>query len=322
MFVADKGWCYYNFLYSSEDEGCTVNGSGRVSEKQDADLSGEDEFEKEMDSEAIATLRLMVSPTAAAQAAKSHVTRATPLAIDKPLTAKPSRALAKARQRRGSNEQQRKTVTFAADANTEDMDNGPRAGLILLKDCISLEIKCRIVLHIVHACLSELQCRYILLLCSGQASMDHYQRGYNTITGYTLETGNLTTISIFPMLAPNGPEPMTQSEEKTQEPEYYDDIYFDSSGSEDERGESEGIRKVGKKVRKMTNEELFYDPKMDEEDEKWMKRQRMTYLSGEIFSIAFLVETNGQEYDCVCNIGYPVLHLLVTVVKFVYILLC
>ena len=69
----------------------------------------------------------------------------------------------------------------------------------------------------------------------------------------------------------------------TGQQEYYDDIYFDSSGSEDERGESEGIRKIGKKVRKMTNDELFYDPKMDEEDEKWMKRQRMTYLNGRLF---------------------------------------
>ena len=62
--------------------------------------------------------------------------------------------------------------------------------------------------------------------------------------------------------------------------EYYDDIYFDSSGSDEEGGGADGIRKVGKKVRKMTNEELFYDPKMDEEDERWMKRQRMKYLNG------------------------------------------
>lgn len=63
--------------------------------------------------------------------------------------------------------------------------------------------------------------------------------------------------------------------------EYYDDIYFDSSGSEEEGGGADGIKKVGKKVRKMTDDELFYDPKMDEEDEKWMKRQRMNYLNGQ-----------------------------------------
>lgn len=92
---------------------------------------------------------------------------------------------------------------------------------------------------------------------------------------------NLTTISIRVYTVSDGSE-VTQSEEKTTEQEYYDEIYFDSSGSEDERGENEGIRKVGKKVRKMTNDELFYDPKMDEEDEKWMKRQRMTYLNGRL----------------------------------------
>ena len=35
-----------------------------------------------------------------------------------------------------------------------------------------------------------------------------------------------------------------------------------------------------KKVRKLTNDELFYDPHMDEEDEKWVKRQRMAYHNG------------------------------------------
>lgn len=35
-----------------------------------------------------------------------------------------------------------------------------------------------------------------------------------------------------------------------------------------------------KKVRKLTNDELFYDPKMDEEDERWIKRQRMAYHNG------------------------------------------
>ena len=79
----------------------------------------------------------------------------------------------------------------------------------------------------------------------------------------------------------------------TGQQEYYDDIYFDSSGSEDERGESEGIRKIGKKVRKMTNDELFYDPKMDEEDEKWMKRQRMTYLNGRLFVFLYIHKINN-----------------------------
>ena len=66
-----------------------------------------------------------------------------------------------------------------------------------------------------------------------------------------------------------------------EEEEYYNEIYFDSSDSDDGESVAEGIKKVGKKVRKMTNDELFYDPRMDEEDEKWMKRQRTSYLNGE-----------------------------------------
>ncbi len=86
-------------------------------------------------------------------------------------------------------------------------------------------------------------------------------------------------------------------------PEYYDDVYFDSDSSEGgeadgggagldadgESSEGEGMqRKVGKKVRKLTNDELFYDPNMDEEDEKWIRRQRMAYHNGEWFLFLFV----------------------------------
>ena len=118
------------FFHSSEDEGCTVSSGTRG--KQDADLSSEDEFEKEMNSEAMATLRLMLSPTAAAQAAKGHVTRATPTttSANKPQTGKSSRALARARQRRSSAEQPKKAVRFSEDVKTDDaMDEGTSTGL-------------------------------------------------------------------------------------------------------------------------------------------------------------------------------------------------
>lgn len=106
--------------------------SGGARGKQDADLSSEDEFEKEMNSEAMATLRLMLSPTAAAQAAKGHVIRATPTtSANKPQTGKSSRALARARQRRSSAEQPKKTVRFSEDLKTDDgMEEGTSTGLI------------------------------------------------------------------------------------------------------------------------------------------------------------------------------------------------
>ena len=75
--------------------------------------------------------------------------------------------------------------------------------------------------------------------------------------------------------------------------EYYDDVYFSSSSSMGEEGvgaagEDEsrvGGRKKKKKKkakhRVLTNDELFYDPDMDEDDQKWVNRQRMAYHNGE-----------------------------------------
>ena len=46
-------------------------------------------------------------------------------------------------------------------------------------------------------------------------------------------------------------------------------------------GESRDIMKKKKtKVRKLMNDELFYDPNMDEEDERWVQRQRLAYHNG------------------------------------------
>ena len=83
------------------------------------------------------------------------------------------------------------------------------------------------------------------------------------------------------------------------QPEYYDEVYFDSDSDEDKETEvelegrqsdEEGAGVVGrirlgnctKKVRKLTNEELFYDPTMDEKDEKWINRCRMAYHNGKL----------------------------------------
>ena len=99
-----------------------------------------------------------------------------------------------------------------------------------------------------------------------------------------MQLQSLVSLSLFYCTAPHDLGPHHQPEDKVSSEEYYDDIYFDSSGSEDEGGGADEIRKVGKKIRKMTNDELFYDPKMDEEDEKWIKRQRMTYLNGRLIT--------------------------------------
>ncbi len=59
--------------------------------------------------------------------------------------------------------------------------------------------------------------------------------------------------------------------------EVYDELYFDSSESEGEDCLTGRTRNVGKKVCKLSNEELFYDPNIDDENEKWVNRQRMAY---------------------------------------------
>lgn len=67
-----------------------------------------------MDSEALATLKLMVSPTAAAEAVKSHMTRSfAPGTTDNTATGPKTKAqTGKVRQRKRSGDH-RKTVRFA-----------------------------------------------------------------------------------------------------------------------------------------------------------------------------------------------------------------
>ena len=75
--------------------------------------------------------------------------------------------------------------------------------------------------------------------------------------------------------------------DNTEQQEFYDNVYFDSSGSEgSEDGDGgeggEGGEDVGRKVRKLTNDELFYDPTIDDDNERWVQRQRMAYHNGRL----------------------------------------
>jgi hypothetical protein len=73
---------------------------------------------------------------------------------------------------------------------------------------------------------------------------------------------------------------------KKKQVEFYDKIYFDSSSSEDEQTLEESSENVGRSKRKqkkrikLTNDELLYDPNMDDEDERWIQRQRLSYHNG------------------------------------------
>ena len=53
---------------------------------------------------------------------------------------------------------------------------------------------------------------------------------------------------------------------------------------------------------KLTDEELFYDPNMDAEDEKWVERQRQAYHNGTCWALIGIVQSIfGQLGIFVCN---------------------
>ena len=97
------------------------------------------------------------------------------------------------------------------------------------------------------------------------------------------------------LMKPDKKQPTAQNrEEGSKSEEFYDEVYFDSSsssenegpgegggggGGEKEKGRASGGRK-GRKVRKLTNDELFYDPDMDDADERWINRQRLAHHNG------------------------------------------
>ncbi len=91
--------------------------------------------------------------------------------------------------------------------------------------------------------------------------------------------------------------------DKDKSKEFYDNVYFDSSSDEggsggegQGQGEGEGRekrRKQKSKVRKLTNDELFYDPHIDEDNERWVARQRMAYHNGKCVTLRVVASSPG-----------------------------
>ena len=77
-----------------------------------------------MDTEAMATLKLMVSPTAAAQA----VARSGPAAAAAATAAALAKTQTQSKTRRKRNVEQRKTVRFSVDSKAETSDGEPSTG--------------------------------------------------------------------------------------------------------------------------------------------------------------------------------------------------
>lgn len=61
----------------------------------------------------------------------------------------------------------------------------------------------------------------------------------------------------------------------TSKTEYYDDVYFDTDSEDDEEPRTKQVKKKTKrKHRVLTNDELFYDPDADDEDQAWVDAHR------------------------------------------------
>lgn len=65
-----------------------------------------------------------------------------------------------------------------------------------------------------------------------------------------------------------------------------------------QRESSGGRKRKANKKQRLTNDDLFYDPNMDDEDEKWMNRQRMAYHNGEVcIPMVQCAEEGGSSYN-------------------------
>lgn len=84
-----------------------------------------------------------------------------------------------------------------------------------------------------------------------------------------------------------GPSRVESVKPQTKEPEeddseFYDDVYFDSDDSDVEDSVTAEKKmpkpKTGREKRRiLSNDELFYDPQMDDRDQQWMDAKRRSY---------------------------------------------
>ena len=77
------------------------------------------------------------------------------------------------------------------------------------------------------------------------------------------------------------------SNENAKQPEdVYSEDYF-SSGSEDEHLVGGQGSKSKERRKMLTNDDLLYDPDMDDEDEKWVIKQRQEHRMKGVYTLFF-----------------------------------
>lgn len=81
----------------------------------------------------------------------------------------------------------------------------------------------------------------------------------------------------------SGDEPAIKHQPQPQK--YYDDIYFDSDDSDEDNyslqqnPSSSKRKRIRRKRRVLSNDELLYDPEIDDQNQRWMDDRRRRYLS-------------------------------------------
>lgn len=115
------------------------------------------------------------------------------------------------------------------------------------------------------------------LCCSGRgkgdksSSEDEFEKEMNAELNGHVKALEKKRGSVSSEAGPSGESAGINNEDGPQK--YYDDVYFDSD--EEEMFTTGDARS---KKKQLSNDELLYDPEADEDDERWVEKQRRSYL--------------------------------------------
>ncbi|KAL8619679.1 hypothetical protein ACOMHN_019734 [Nucella lapillus] len=103
-------------------------------------------------------------------------------------------------------------------------------------------------------------------------SMMEKSRGTRPVPGPSAQS---STTSETSKAKPGGGDTSAKQESNSA---FYSDIYFDSD--DEDNFEGEGDKRIKKHHSKPSNDDLLYDPDMDEEDQRWIDQKRLRQHGG------------------------------------------
>ena len=104
--------------------------------------------------------------------------------------------------------------------------------------------------------------------------------------------------------SPEGTNGVAQEENAPTPAGCYSEDYF-SSGSDDDANQVGGVASKSQMRRKITSDEdMFYDPNMDAEDESWVEEQRFSHRKGKLEAselTGLSVEAGSRRISAGCD---------------------